>query len=77
MSLLYKIAYYGHMYVLYGGLWIHWSRDFGATIPNGSVIIGRMSLVGMGRSDSIVLLMLHTVCYAMAIIGPLGQHQPC
>jgi hypothetical protein len=49
-------------------LWIHWFRDHGATIPNGSVIIGRTSLVGVGhpRSDSIVPLMLRNVCYAMA-----------
>jgi hypothetical protein len=50
------------------GHWIHWFRDDGATIPNVSVTIGRMSLVGVGHSrlDSIVPLMLCTVCYAMA-----------
>jgi hypothetical protein len=55
------------MCVLYG-LWIHWFRDFGAAIPNGFVTIGRTSLIGVNhsRSDSIVPLMLHTVCYAMA-----------
>jgi hypothetical protein len=47
---------------------IHWFRDLDATIPNGSVTTGRTSLVGVGtsRSDSIVPLMLRTVCYAMA-----------
>jgi hypothetical protein len=51
----------------YTGLWIHWFRDHGATISNGSVTIGRTSLVGVGhpRSDSVVLLVLHTVCCAM------------
>jgi hypothetical protein len=50
------------------GFWIHWFRDLGATIPNGSVTIGQTSLVGVGhsRSYSIVPLMLHTVCCAMA-----------
>jgi hypothetical protein len=55
----------------YTRLWIHWFRDLGATILNGSVTIGRTSLVGVGhsKSDSIVPLMLCTVCYAM--IGAL------
>jgi hypothetical protein len=59
-------------YVYYMGLWIHWFRDPGTTIPNGSVIIRRMSLVDVGhsRSDSIVPLMLHMVCCAIA--GPLA-----
>jgi hypothetical protein len=54
--------------VCYTGLWIYWFRDHGATIPNGSVTIGRMSLVGVGhlKSNSIVPLMLRTICYAMA-----------
>ena len=54
--------------VCYIGLWIHWFRDHGATIPNGLITIEQMSLVGVGysRSDSIVPLMLHTVCCAMA-----------
>jgi hypothetical protein len=54
--------------VCYTGLWIHWFRDLGATIPNGSVTIGRTSLVDVGhsRSGSIVSLMLRTVCCAMA-----------
>ena len=54
--------------VCYMGLWIHWFRDHNATIPNGSVTIGQMSLVAIGhsRSDSIVSLMLRTVCCAMA-----------
>jgi hypothetical protein len=52
----------------YTGLWIHWIRDPSATIPNCLVIIGRTSLVGVGhsRSDSIVPLMLCTICCAMA-----------
>jgi hypothetical protein len=43
-------------------------RDLDATIPNGSVTTGRMSLVGVGHtgSDPIVPLMLCTVCYVMA-----------
>jgi hypothetical protein len=54
--------------VCYMGLWIHWFHDPGATIPNGSVTIGQMSLVGVGhsRSDSILPLMLHMVCCTMA-----------
>jgi hypothetical protein len=54
--------------VCYTGLWIHWFRGHGAAIPNGLVTIGRTSLVGVGhsRSDSIVSLMLCTVCCAMA-----------
>jgi hypothetical protein len=55
--------------VCYTGLWIHWFRDHGATIPNGLVTIKRTSLVGVGysRSDSIVPLMLHTVCCAIDV----------
>jgi hypothetical protein len=52
--------------VCYTGLWIYWFRDLDATIPNGSVTTGWTSLVGVGHSDSIVPLMLRTVCYAMA-----------
>jgi hypothetical protein len=54
--------------VCYTGLWIHWFRDLGVTIPNNSVTIGRTSLVGVGysRSDSIVPLMLRIICCAMA-----------
>jgi hypothetical protein len=53
--------------VYYTGLWIHWFRDLSATILNGSVTIGRTSLVGVGhsRSDLIALLMLRIVCYAI------------
>jgi hypothetical protein len=42
------------------GLWIHWFRGPGVTIPNGSVTIGQTSLVDVSysRSDSIVPLML-------------------
>jgi hypothetical protein len=48
--------------------WIHWFCDLGAIISNGSVTIKRTSLVGVGHSrlDSIVLLMLRTVCCAKA-----------
>jgi hypothetical protein len=62
------------------GLWIHWFRDLDATIPNGSVTIGRMLLVGVGHSglDSMVSLMLRTVCYVIkakyCIFGPLNLH---
>jgi hypothetical protein len=54
--------------VCYTMLWIYWSCDIGATIPNGSVTIGWMPLIGVGhsRSDSIVPLMLRTVYCAMA-----------
>jgi hypothetical protein len=50
------------------GLWIHWFHDPGATIPNGSVTIGQTSLVGVGhlRLDSIVPLMLRSICCVMA-----------
>jgi hypothetical protein len=43
-------------------------RDLDAIIPNGSVTIGWMSLIGVGhsRSDPIVTLVLRTVYYAMA-----------
>jgi hypothetical protein len=52
--------------VYYKGLWIHWFRDLDTTIPNGSVTIRQTSLIGVGHleSDSIVSLMLYTVCYA-------------
>ena len=52
----------------YTRLWIHWFRDPGANIPNGLVTIRRTSLVSVGhsRSDSIVPLMLRTVCCTMA-----------
>jgi hypothetical protein len=61
--------------VCYTRLWIHWFRDHGVTIPNGSIITRQTSLVGVGysRSNSIVPLKLRTICYT---IGPLGQHQP-
>jgi hypothetical protein len=60
--------------VCYTGLWIHWFRDLDITIPNGSVTIGRTSLVGVGHSrlDSIVPLMLRTVSYAM--VGVLALY---
>jgi hypothetical protein len=55
-------------HVCYMGLWIYWFLDHDATIFNGSVTIEQTSLVGVGhsRSDSIVSLMLHTVCCEMA-----------
>jgi hypothetical protein len=54
--------------VCYTRLWLHWFRDLGAIIPNGSITTGRTLLVRVGhsRSDSIVPLILHMVCYAMA-----------
>ena len=54
--------------VCYTGHLIHWFRDYSVTSPNGSVTIGRTSLVGVGhsRSDSVVLLILCTICCAMA-----------
>jgi hypothetical protein len=56
------------MCVCYMGLWVHWFCDHGATIPNGSVTIGWTSLVGVGhpRLDSVMPLMLRTVCCANA-----------
>jgi hypothetical protein len=53
--------------VCYTRIWIHWFCDLGATISNGSVTTRQTSLVGVdqSRSDSIVPLMLRTVCYAM------------
>jgi hypothetical protein len=66
MDLLYKLSIMVKR-VCYAGLWIHWFRDHGATILNGSVTIGRTSLVSVGHSrlDLIVPLMLHTVYCAM------------
>jgi hypothetical protein len=54
--------------VCYMGLWNHWFHDLDAIILNGSVTTGRTSLVGVGhlRSDSIVPLILRTICCAMA-----------
>ena len=55
--------------VYYTGLWIYWFCDHDATILNGTVTIGRTSLVGVGHSGSnpIVSPMLRTVCFrAMA-----------
>jgi hypothetical protein len=66
-GLLYMLALWLNVCVI-RGFWIHWFRDNGATIPNGLVTIGWMSLVGVGHSrlDSIVPLMLCMVCCAMA-----------
>jgi hypothetical protein len=66
-GLLYTLALWSNVCVI-RGFWIHWFRDHGATIPNGSVTIGRTSLIGVGHSrlDSIMPLMLRTVFCAMA-----------
>jgi hypothetical protein len=66
MGLLYMLALWSNVCIIWG----FGSIDFmtpSATISNGSVIIGWMSLVDVGhsRSDLIVPLMLHTVCCAM------------
>ena len=60
--------------VCYMGPWIHYFRDHGATIPNGSVTKGQTSLVGVGhlRLDLIVPLMLCTICCAM--VGALVMY---
>ena len=74
MGLLYRL----HIMVkrvYYTGLWIHWFCDHDATIPNGTVTIGRTSLVGVGHSgsDSIMPLMLRTV-YFRAMAGALALY---
>ena len=74
MGLLYRL----HIMVkrlYYTGLWIYWFHDHDATIPNGTVTIRRMSLVGVGHSgsDPIVPLMLHTVCFR-AMVGALALY---
>jgi hypothetical protein len=73
MDLLYKLRIMVKC-VCYMGLWIHWCHDLDATIPNGSVTIGRTSLVGVDHSrlDSIMPLMLRMVCYAM--VGTLALY---
>ena len=73
MGLLYMLALWSK--VCYTGLWIHWFRDHIATIPNGTVTIGRMSLVGVGHSglDQIVPLMLRMVCFR-AMAGALALY---
>jgi hypothetical protein len=55
-------------------MWINWFRDLDATIPNGAVTTGQMSLVGVGHSgsDPIVPLVLCTVCCAM--VGALALY---
>ena len=71
--------------VCYTGLWIHWFYDHDATILNGTVTIGRTSLVGVShsRSDPIMPLILHTVRFVQWLrhwhctTGPSRQHQPC
>jgi hypothetical protein len=73
MGLLYKLRIMVKC-VCYTGLWIHWFHDLGVTIPNGSATIRRTSLVDVGhsRSNSIVLLMLRTVCCPM--VGALALY---
>ena len=73
MGLLYMLALWSK--VCYTGLWIHLFRDHYATIPNGTVTIGRTSLVGVGYlgSDPIVPLMLRTVCFR-AMAGALALY---
>ena len=74
MGLLYRLhSMVKHVY--YTGLWIHWFCDNDATIPNGTVTIGRTSLVGVGHSgsDPIVPLMLCMVCFR-AITGVLALY---
>jgi hypothetical protein len=53
--------------VLYEGFGFIDFRDYGVAIFNGSVTIGQTSLVGVGypRSDSVVPVMLRTVCCAI------------
>jgi hypothetical protein len=60
--------------VCYMRLWIHWFCDPGATIPNGSIIIGQTSLIGVGHSrlDSIVPLILRKVYCVM--VGALALY---
>ena len=67
MGLLYMLALWSKM--CYTRLWIHWFRDHDTTIPNGTVTIGRTSLLGVGHSgsDPIMPLMLRMVYFrAMA-----------
>jgi hypothetical protein len=68
MGLLYKLRIMVKC-VYYTRLWIHLFRDLDTTIPNCSVTTKRKSLVGVdhSRSDSIVPLMLRTVCYTMPV----------
>jgi hypothetical protein len=40
--------------VCYMGIWIHWFRDPGATIPNGLVTIGQTSLVSVGHLGLVI-----------------------
>jgi hypothetical protein len=72
MGLLYMLALWSNVCIMWG-LWIHWFRDLDATIFNGSVTIGRTSLVGAGHSGSksIVPLMLRTICCTMARVPAL------
>jgi hypothetical protein len=73
MGLLYKLRIMVKC-VCYMGLWIYWFHDLDATIPNGLFTTGRTSLVGVGHLglDSIVPVMLRTVCYAM--VGVLALY---
>ena len=74
MGLLYRV----HIMVkrvCYTGLQIHWFHDHDATIPNGTIIIGWTSLVGVGHSgsDPIVSLMLLTI-YFRVMTGALALY---
>ena len=73
MGLLYMLALWSK--VCYTRLWIHWFRDYDATIPIGAITIERTSLVSVGhsRSDPIVPLMLLTVCFR-AMAGALALY---
>ena len=61
--------------VCYTRLWIYWFRDYGATIPNSTVTIGRTSLAGVGHSrpDPIMPLMLCSVFFH-AMAGALALY---
>jgi hypothetical protein len=65
MGLLYKLRIMVKC-VCYTGLWIHWFRDLVATIPNGSVTIGRNVIswcgplvVGFDRATNVTYGMLY------------------
>ena len=73
MGLLYMLALWSK--VCYTGLWIHWFHNHDATIPNGTVTIGRTSLVSVGHLglDPIVLLMSRTI-YFRVMAGALALY---
>ena len=66
---LYHMTWYtGHGFIIHVSFMVECGCDHNATISNGTVTIGWTLLVGVdhSRSDSIMLLMLRTVCCAMA-----------